>query len=177
MDFSFLTNKDFYTSAAIVTGGTYFIYKLLAGWLVINLSIEIKTIRQRQNNNTDYLVVNLILEKGGIDAARLLRAELRITPDPPNPVTGPHIVAVSGTERLQCSKHTIDWNIPQQGKFLNLAPNEKTHFSERFDVGSDQVYKIEAIVIGDRYRIWRTLAQWRASAVSLPILEEAPEKH
>lgn len=175
MDLSFLLDKDFYTSAAIVAGAAYFVYKLLAGWLVINLSLEIKTARQHQNDDADLLIVTLCLEKGGIDAARLLQAQLRITPDPVSS-KGNTVVPVSGIQRLECSKNTINWNKPLSAEYLNLAPNEKTHFSEIFRVRPEQDYKIEAIVIEDRYRIWRTLGQWRASAVSPPVVEKDEQK-
>ena len=53
---------------AFAAGFIFFVYKLLTGWLFINLNLKIDAIREVGKAEQDHLALKLTLSKGKIDS-------------------------------------------------------------------------------------------------------------
>jgi len=71
--------KDIATLLAAGGALLFFGYKVIAGWLLLNLSVSLTIEREPVEGGDDHLLVKILLDKGKVDAARLLSGELRIT--------------------------------------------------------------------------------------------------
>ena len=163
--------KDLATLLAAGAALLYFGYKVVAGWLLLNLTISIKHERQSALNEDDHLVVDLALAKGKVDSARLLDTEMRLTAlerDDIEPLTR----VLSSTGRLKFpTGERVKWDEPDIGNpTLTLSTEETINLSEHFRIKPGVVYRIEVVVKGDRFRdrCLPSLSQWRAAAISLP---------
>jgi len=164
--------RDVATVLGVFGALLFFGYKILAGWMLINLNVAIATERRTTaNDQDDHLVIKVVLEKGKVDAARLLGVEMRLSPVETN--EAPFFVReVSNTQRVARNENgRINWDaIDTRKKYLNLSTEERAEFAEHFRVPPDVVYRVDVVVTGDRFRdrVIPSLSQWRASAIVLP---------
>ena len=56
------------TIIALTSAAGFFIWKLIAGWLILNLEVFIELQRQRKSDDNDFLAIKLKLQKGNTDA-------------------------------------------------------------------------------------------------------------
>jgi hypothetical protein len=164
---------------ALVSAGLFFSWKLIAGWLIINLSLAVSTQRQYLDEQHDVLAITLTLDKGPTDTLRLSSVSVRVAPDPPAPSSTAQTVTFSEVRELQVdSDGNVIWPEPEtprsKKKVITLSPGERTQFARSILVSRDVPYLVEASVTGWRHFWWRYF-QWRASAVSLPTEKAAPK--
>ena len=154
---SFLWSKEFLTGL-LTAGGLVTLWKWIAGWNRINLSLVIENRRTPAvPSGTDHLVSLLKLKKG--DRATLAMESIRFV------VTVDHNeVASGGVEEIKLSEVT---------RTLNITPGEETHFAFHCAVPTDAVCKITATVTGRSLRKWAPLAVWKATDFSVPV---APQR-
>jgi len=151
--------KDLAQTAAWGSAALFFLYKAISGYMFINLGVAIETRRRasRLRPGRHDLVVRIVLTKGDRATLPLGLVEICIEGD-----ASPQRVVVN----------EILVNHPKGERSLNLTPGETTHFERYFDVTADSLLQIVVTIRGKRRGCWR------ASAVSLPIVEEPlDERH
>jgi len=172
------TFKNWSEAFAWLCAGGFFLYKAFSGYLISNLSLSLICNRERSTQETygtDYLVVTANLRKGERGAVTLHDVRARVSPT----VHGePDSKVLAGIRRLTSNKTGLD--VFQLGSaeasekpLLNLPPGEETMFSGWFRVPSAEPCTIEVTVLGGwRWHRRGTRYQWRASVVSLPIVDK-----
>ncbi|AUT64934.1 hypothetical protein [Paraburkholderia terrae] len=163
--------KDIATLLAALAALLYFGYKVFAGWLLLNLTVNIESERQALSGEDDHLVVKIALAKGKVDSVRLLAAELQLTTPERSDIT-PVTRMIGSMERLRFPLgERAQWNERDSGNpTLTLSTEETMNLCEHFRVMSGIVYRIEVVVQGDRFRdrLLPSLSQWRGAAIALP---------
>ncbi len=155
------------TIIATASAAGFFIWKIFAGWLVVNLEISIETERQTQSDTEDLLGFKIQLKKGSTDTLKIkdIRARVceQIDGDALHELTFPEIEKLNTNEM-----HIISWKKPFAGRKITLSPGESFHLGRfvRIPVGIPVI--IEAAVHGTR-TAWGFGFQWRASIASLPV--------
>lgn len=163
---------------ALLSGAAFFAYKAISGYLITNVSIKLRCVRQHIPGATDdHLKVTITLEKGDRGTVQIHDVQARVCTAigklPPIFETDFDSLGVDrrsfkhksfgNTERA-----VINWDrLSQTSPFLNLSPGEKTDFSFLAKVPSGIPCMIYCCVLGRRRGSPR-IAQWRASSVSLP---------
>lgn len=163
--------------AGAVAAALFFSWKLITGWLIINLSVIVSVDRKRVGS-IELLKIRVDLEKGSTDTVWLTGCQARVRRvEPRDLIQDPSIKCESkgvnfdlaDTRRWQIQKDKIVWDVPQTGKHLTLSPGEKARFEFAGIVEAGETYLVESVVTGYRaFWRWRGF-QWRATAVSLPV--------
>lgn len=165
--------KDFqalFTGLAIIATAGFFGWKIIAGWLIVNLEIAIETSRQFKDETNDWLGINLLLKKGNTDALWLKDIAVKIYAYDGKPVN--QIIRFEEFHSLTISDKKIDWDTPSKDKRnYTIAPGEIFRFGKIEAVPSGIPLIIEAAVFGKR-AFWPKGFQWRASCTSLPVKKE-----
>lgn len=151
---------------AIISAAGFFGWKIIAGWLIVNLEIEIQTDRRKMDEQNDWLSINLLLKKGNTDALWLKDIVVRLyTPD------GVQIfdnITFDEFQSLDIVKEKIRWSPPAKDRRkYTIAPGEVFRFGTIRSVKSNNPLIIEAAVFGKR-AFWPKGFQWRSSVTSLP---------
>ena len=164
--------KDLVTILAAGGALLYFGYKALSGWMLINLDVLIATERLPADVTNDHLAVKVTLAKGKIDSARLVAAEIRVSPIANPDAKQPEPCEFHGIRRLAFdAAGRAEWTKEDfPNRLLTLAAEEKMELGEYFLVSAGVPYRIEVVVRGDRFRGRKlpSLSQWRSSIVVLP---------
>ena len=188
-----MTLDDAKTIGQIVAwfgAGIFFLYKVVAGYMVGSASLRLTCNRAPQNvtPDMDYLAVVAIVKRGTGSTFVLHEARARVTnahgaavPDwrelplavqLPAPVnTETTLIAsqrlssrTSSDDVLQVKFHQVSDKQP----LLNLAPGDEMQFAALYEIRRDQPCVVEVAVIG-KSRGGTKRALWCASDVSLPI--------
>lgn len=163
------------TAVALFAAGSFFLWKLMTGWLFINLKVGLRLERVQSDAHSDYLGITLLLEKGPTDSVWLKHVEARVVcPVAPKEQT---IDMSSETRRLHVHAHKMVWDQAESaGNSIALSPGESTTIARYAKVPSHCAAQVEVVIYGDR-TLWRHRGfQWRASAVSLPIRTAQPSQ-
>ncbi|MEO7085844.1 MAG: hypothetical protein ABI442_23015 [Gemmatimonadaceae bacterium] len=162
-------------AGAIVAGGMYFLYRLVSGFFITNLSIDLACERIPNREGDDYLQIIIRLKKGDRGTLVMHEAQVRVTPEKREPI----LLTIESAQRLSfraqklptpkgyVEKVEIIWKRSERAPFLNLSPGEETVFSVYARVPRDILCTIEVVLVG-RKPLYRATGQWRASAVVLP---------
>lgn len=141
----------------------FFVWKLFTGWLIVNLKLNAKLERTRENESEDLLAISLTMEKGPTDSIWIERISARVR-------WQDQIRFIDLSEdikRLKVSKGQIEWSsFDPSGRSIGLSPGELTTVSEFTRVPGGVPVKVEITVLGKR-PFWPPGFQWRASAVSI----------
>lgn len=173
--------KTFAEIFAFLGAGIFFTYRAIAGYFTYNLILSLKTKRipHQINENLDYLVITVSLEKGDSGTIAIHEAQVRVSHDANE---SPKIISLTGIDRLSYTNHKkrgkdwkrLDWEcIESLDPFLGLAPGEKTEFSCFVEIPKSQICTIEVTILG-RGLITRML-QWRASGISTPAMSQSEQ--
>lgn len=154
--------------AALLAAGSFFAWKLLTGWLFVNLKVGLKLERVEKNAFTDHMAIILLLEKGPTDSVWLNHIEARITS--PLAPKEQRIDMSSETRRLQVYLKKMVWDqVENEGRSIALSSGETTTIARFAEISSQCPVQVEVLIFGGRTFWRRTGFQWRASAVSLPM--------
>jgi hypothetical protein len=167
---------------AITAALLFFAYKLLAGWLFINLNVKIEPERINKDANVDHLVLKLTLEKGSIDSLWLGDVQFRYSEITETnnglkqiPMGKIKPIGMHKTNFPSNGNNDISalWEGEKQEYYV-LSPNENGTFSTYTTVAKGKVILVEVIVLGTRpfYGIQdklRRTIQWRSSLIVLPV--------
>ena len=173
---------------ALFSAATFFGYKLLTGYFLLNLSVVVACHRQRSAEaNLDTLVVITTLEKGSEGSLELHDAQAKITVDGRTeyfdfPGTR-RSAYVDRSDAFATGKSArINWNESHpDSPFIKMTPNERTELALYCSVPSGGVCAIEVAIAGRKTfrssnllsRIFKSpkMGQWKACSVSLPIVD------
>lgn len=168
--------ESFFKVVAFGGATCFFLYKLMAGWFIINMIMGIRTERTlAEGTASDHLALTVTLDKGSTDSLHIQDMKVRIAEldkDAAAPVF--RDVPISGFKRLAESGEggTILWSDAKKAPTtIAISPGEKAEFATYIQVPHGKAVLVEAVVLGDRFlsRDWNGYCnQWRASAVSLP---------
>lgn len=161
---------------ALFAAFCFFMYKLITGWLIINLKIKLDSLRTALNESMDYLVIGVNIEKGNTDSVWLkdIQLKVRTLDQDGNEITA-KIVRPIGFHRsiVEISEKEITWTNGVELRLLNISPSETTSFSAFTQVQKGYVVSVEALILGTRpfYGLERSnpvFIQWKASTIILP---------
>lgn len=153
--------------AAVFGALIYFGYRLVIGYLVVNVSISIELLRASSASGRDHLAVTVHLKKGEHGAMVLHDVAGRVTWS-----DGATDIAFAGFDRLTYEQHEnrarIRIDKPSSSKpLLTLPPGEETMIAAHVEVPSSAVCTVQVVVLGKIMGGTR-YGQWRASAACLP---------
>jgi hypothetical protein len=160
--------KDFAEIAALASAALFFLYRAVAGYLRVNLSVSLIFLREpRRDQSTDNLVVSVRLAKGPNGSIALHDATARITVD--GNVQVLPFPGTSRSKRVQSNERSsINWSeVEQSSPLLKLVPGEETELALTLAVPNNSICLIEVAVLGKRV-FGTAFGQWKASGVSLP---------
>ena len=169
---SVLETKPYVEMFAYLAAGIFFLYKLLTGYLMTNLSIALSTSRQHSTPEQDYLVVSVALTKGDRGSVKLHDCQVKIS------WTGHQVIKpLIGTDRRskkaehfdRSKRSVINWDARSISQpFLHFTPGETSHFAAYSDVPANAICQVEVAILAKK-RSGIRLGQWRASTISLPL--------
>jgi hypothetical protein len=157
--------------------GGFFLFKAAYGYNNVNCSIGVTCERQHRDGGTDFVSATVTIDKGPNTALSLLHGEVRFSAAEISQPVPLHLHRLKASEGGPASL-SIAWDAPAPENALFVSPGEKMHFACFAEVPRDEPCLVEAIILG-RKRLRRPnsrtstgfLAQWRATAVSLPLQE------
>ena len=153
--------------SAIIAAAGFFGWKIIAGWLIINLEISIETTRQSKDEVHDWLAIDLLLKKGNTDGLWLKDVVVRIYNKGGKPVN--QVIRIEDFMSVAVKHKQIDWDAKNKDiRKYTLAPGEVFQYGRVVEVPTNTPLIIEAAVLGRR-TLWYKDFQWRATAASLPI--------
>jgi|HubBroStandDraft_6_1064221.scaffolds.fasta_scaffold28242_1 hypothetical protein len=174
-----VVNNDFKTvvditkgiaeTLAYVLAGGFFLFKWTSGYQTTNLSLEIKCARQADptsHSNREQLGITVVLTKGDRGSVHIFTVDVS--------VGGMRYRLMGGLDHYRVQKanareRTIDFEEKDLRYVSFLNPGERTEIATACSVASGSICDIQVVVVGRRK--WsRRLKQWRASAVSLPLV-------
>lgn len=154
--------------AALGTAAVFFLGKALAGFFVVDMSLEPAADRSRAGND-DVVAVRVTLKKGGTGSIRLHDAAARATFSDGDPVTKRLI----GASRLKVErkKGLCDFGLSpswSDASRYRLPRGESTTFACCFEgVPRRAPCEIDIVIIGRQW--WSPwCGQWRSSLVIVP---------
>jgi len=167
--------ESFFKMVAFGGVACFFLYKLAAGWFIMNMITGIRTERAMVTGTTsDHLAITVTLDKGSTDSVHVQDMKVRIA-ELGKDAAAPEFrdVLISGFKRLEENKEdgTALWSDAKTPTTIAISPGEKFEFATYTQVPHDKAVLVEVVVLGDRFlsRAWNGFSnQWRASAVSLP---------
>jgi hypothetical protein len=167
-----LETKPYVELFAYLAAGGFFLYKLLTGYLMTNLSASISCSRQcAYRNGKDHLIVSVNLSKGERGSVNLHDAQVKVkwnSGAEAKPLIGANRRSLKTEAVGKSERRVVNW-AKQSAKqpFLRLTAGESCQFAAYFEVPCAQVCEIELAVLGMKQSGLR-VGQWRASAFSLP---------
>jgi hypothetical protein len=184
------------TTLGIMAAGVFFSYKAATGYQLVNLSMKVDCQRKSipDSSGKDHLAVNITLIKGDRGTIRFRGGSVRLSIDPEMDQerarsgeyeTGEgQYLPLLGLERFSYDSQPVPnnqndrkyWRInwsrrSQLAPHINMSPGDEATLSAYGIVERGHAYKVDIVVIGQRYLSWRK-GQWRATLISLPILPD-----
>ena len=159
---------------ALLAAAAFFVYKLLAGYLFPNLSLELSSCREPIGiTGKDALVVTVTLSKGDRGSIRLHDGLVTIKHESP-----PHMVneRLLGFHRLTSiptslgiiqRREIVPDTLSRSAPLLRLTPGDKIIMAAHSQVPSTEICVVEVTLLGKRDGS-RKFGQWRGSLISLP---------
>jgi hypothetical protein len=155
---------------ALALAALYFAFKVLQGWLVVNVSLSGSVRRAKSSRNTgDLLGVEITVTKGPIGSVIVEQARVRASWD-----GGAQSIQLFDGHRLATTRDATGrsmlkepWQVDAAGGRYRLPPGESAVWSCLLAVPAGVPVVVEAVVLG-RQPPSRGAAQWRCSFVSLP---------
>jgi hypothetical protein len=155
----------------------FFLFKVVSGYFVANLSVGIECSRQSDpaDKMTDLLTVTLTLSKGDLGSVQIHDIQVRNNGSPIKEMESLYkeLWRLPDERNEKAGKPTeVIWDDDYRKKrspFITLGPGEQTQLASYCKVRSNQVCEIRAIIAGRAvWRPWTPSCQWRVSAVCLP---------
>jgi hypothetical protein len=160
--------QEYLTIIAALSASVFFIWQIIAGWLIINLEVSILAERQTKSSNEDWLAFKLVFKKGRTDTLQIKHVEARIRTED-GIVVPKGLFVFNEIYRFEAGDKNIQWDtLDNEGKNISLSPDESFHLGRYAIVESGQAYIVEMVLHGTR-RFWRRGFQWRSSVACLPV--------
>lgn len=158
---------------AVGSAGGYFLYKLISGYFIVNLTINLNCDRQvSQAPDKDLIAVIVTLDKEDRGSLELHDASVKVEYK-----GGSEVIKLVGFERNSYGPHgsfdkgfkEMNWAVrSKKSPFLRMTPGEKTQLTAICLVPSHKECIVQASVLGKKTKSWK-IGQWKAACVSLPL--------
>ncbi|WP_108866846.1 hypothetical protein [Aquimarina aquimarini] len=160
--------KNFAEIVVFFCAGLYFIYQFIGNSDITPLSTEVILERTRTKGNYDHLVIKAKLNNGSIASLRLSSITAYTTNLKSQDITSINFHGLKKKSiASKCSKYHLKCN---ENNRYHLAANESTEFSTHIIIDSNQVYRVEILIVGERRKfLHKVCSQFQASAVTVPI--------
>jgi hypothetical protein len=152
-----------------LSAAAFFAYKVITGYLIVNVSVSAKTQRGRGTDTMDYLAIAATLKKGSHGSLELHDARTQVSW-----TGGSQERELIGIERLSFRteqghrrKRVVFASGSEAAPFLRLTTEEEATFSTLVEVPASAPCVVQIAMTGIRTGGWR-VGQWRTSMVSLP---------
>lgn len=160
--------KNLLTIIAAISASVFFIWQIVAGWLVVNVEVSILTDRQPKNDVEDWLAFKLIFKKGKTDTLQIKDIKARVYKQDGSIVQG-GLFSFDEIHKLNAINNIVDWNkLNKDGRNISLSPEESFHLGRFLKVPAGEPLIIEMVLHGTR-TMWGRGFQWRTSTASLPV--------
>jgi hypothetical protein len=178
MDWKSVTEvlRNLAESLALVAAAGYFVYRWRRGNYTHNSSLSLDLKRQRSRTESkDDLVITANVRRGENWTVELRDARVQVGWDDQKrsvPLVGidRRSYGLGKSQEADIKHEIVDFAKPSEAKpFLQLAPGDETQYSCWVQVPSDAVCSIELVILGKRPTRSGKIAQWRASAISMPL--------
>lgn len=164
--------KDTLTAVAAFSASVFFIWQIVAGWLVVNVEVSIITERQAIDDSKDWLAFKIVFRKGKTDTLQIKDIKARVRTQDGAIVQGGEF-SFDEIHKLNAPDNIVDWNkFNTDKKNISLSPEESFHVGRYTQVPSGVPLIVEMVLHGTR-TFWGRGFQWRASVVSLPTKNKA----
>jgi hypothetical protein len=172
-----------FTCFALAAGGGFFLYRIVTGWLIINLGLSLRLERQPLKDGLDEIAVVIVLAKGSIDSVWVSDLQLRLTPlSNGQPIGEPTIRKVENFLPVYDDRGLVEWDRKAERGVIVISPGETIECASHFHVTTGTTYFVEVVVIGHNQmtkfsllRLFnREFIQWRASNIALPYFADPP---
>ena len=147
--------------------GIYFATKVLQGFFVVELSLNVAASRVRSaTQSVDYVFISVDLKRGIQGAFRMHDAVVIVAQG------ATQQVLKLGIERFQSHRQGKVYVIntrsfAKEVPTINLAPGDETCLAAMAEVIGSEPCRVDVVVIGTKFLSWKR-AQWRASTISPP---------
>lgn len=174
---------------ALGLAALYFVYKFLAGYFRLNLSLSVSYDRQESiEEGFDDHVIRLFLMKGNEGTLELhdVQARVKINGEEcyykfPGVIRSAYVE--NSDEYAPARKAQVDWHRSHpNSSFIKMTPNEKTELGLHCRIASSAICNVTVLVVGRKifsklhpiifWMIPPRMGQWKVSTVSLPILRK-----
>ncbi len=171
---------------ALVATFLFFLYKILTGWLFINMNIDIVSKRQFANQEMDDLVIEIKLSKTNIDSVWLKDIQIQLTEitkekNDTYTQTVINMIKPFGIKKRELKydkvKKQVNYWDGKEAESYVMSPDEATTFTAYTQVKKGEVIGVEVVVIGTRpfYGFEfsseaKRIIQWKSSVVILPVV-------
>ena len=165
--------KTFFEIAAYLAAAFFFLYKVVSGYLITNMSVRIGCNRQSLEGTSDLLAVTLTLLKGNLGSVRIHDVVVRsnVCRIPEMTDFRKQLWRLGYKTNTQEAGHPLKILLDTRSissPFINLGPGEETQFASYSMVPKTEVCHIDAVLVGRRI-YGRAVCQWRISTVSFPV--------
>ncbi|MEO6734428.1 MAG: hypothetical protein ABIN01_24620 [Ferruginibacter sp.] len=162
--------KTLFTIIASASAALFFIWKIVAGWLVVNVQISIEVERQSDTKENDLLSFKLIFIKGNTDTLQIKDVKARVRKENESDIIKGFIFPE--IHKLSFDGILINFDSPNaDGKNISLSPGESFHVGRFVTIPAGECVIVEAALHGSR-TMWGKGFQWRASIASLPVTKK-----
>ncbi|HMI77454.1 MAG TPA: hypothetical protein VK484_01610 [Ferruginibacter sp.] len=166
--------KNILTIIAALSASVFFIWQIVAGWLVVNVEISIITERQSKSREQDWLAFKLVLKKGKTDTLQIKDIKARVRKQDGETIENGSF-SFEEIHKLNAPGNKIDWNeLNEDGRNISLSPDESFHLGRFVMAPAGEPLIVEMVLHGTR-TMWGRGFQWRTSVVSLPVKKELDE--
>lgn len=156
----------------------FFLYKMITGWLFINLNLELKEERKSGADGSDHLNLTLKLVKGVSDSLWIKDIQFRVKDiNRDNTFDPTEIIRPIGLKKRFPLNDDIGssheyWDGTEKDHYT-ISSGEEAMFGTYASVPSGSVLSVEVLVLGtrpfyDTLLLSKRLIQWRASLIILP---------
>ena len=160
--------ESLFKIAALIGAGVFFAFKACGGYNNLNLAVYPTSERMSKSSTEDFLSIHIVLEKGAAAAFSLEGVEVQLTSGGV-PLSRKNLQV----RRLPISEQGVIWSQEPSDRGhsepLYVSPGDKLQLACFETVPSGEPCLIEILVFGRKRRRDAFLAQWRGTAVSLPI--------
>lgn len=176
--------KNVLEAGAIMGAGAYFIYRAYSGFFIINLTLRAQCTRVPRDEETDYLVVDVHLEKGDRGTLVIHDAQVRVVTEGGSS----KVIPLPSVQRLSLRHGTVaptpGDSVPPPSRphetveirwrfrsvstpFLQMTPGEQASFACYDVVPRREACTVDVVVLG-KHATYDAVGQWRAACVSPP---------
>ena len=159
--------KDMVEILAIAAAAIFFAYKVLSGWLFVNVAICIDLDRKQVPNDPsmEYLAIMLNIEKKQTGSVILKNVRARVTS-----INGKEefaLINLEGIEKLKYEQEPSSWGLHEEGLKQRLTPGTTTQLSGLARVPKEKPVLVDVSMIS-RGDFHISDNQIRATKISLP---------